>query len=318
MAGVDLEAAVQHWFPGARLGGLDRLEGGDVNDLYRVDVGGRGYVLRVGEPLTTAAMVRWEHELVLRVSPVVPEVLAPLRRPDGSTFVEVDGRIASMTVFVEGRRGDRLNESDRDAAAQTLGRLHAALGSIDVGGDREGYPRWAEMEWPEQRQWSWARADRVSIAGHVDLERFERELEALPVAVRALGGSLPSMAIHGDYHADNLLIAGGRVVAVLDWDWCRVDWRAWETSNSVWAFCRDESRTMVDPGLASRFLDRYVRAGGEVLPAELAAFGLLMRAARLREALYVLGEMQREIGADWDYFEMCVEAMGRLEGFEIG
>lgn len=97
-----------------------------------------------------------------------------------------------------------------------------------------------------------------------------------------------------------------------------MDWRAWETSNSVWAFCRDESRTMVDRELASRFLDGYERAGGEVLPAELAAFGPLMRAARLREALYVLGEMQRGVGTDWEYFEMCVEAMGRLADFEIG
>ena len=119
---MDLVTTVQRWFPGASVGGFERLEGGDVNDLYRVDVGGRGYVLRVGEPLTTAAMVRWEHELVSRVSSVMPEVLAPLATADGATFVEVEGRIASMTAFIEGRRGDRLNASDRDAAARTLGR----------------------------------------------------------------------------------------------------------------------------------------------------------------------------------------------------
>lgn len=212
---MDLEGVIRHWFPGVVPGVVERLEGGDVNDLYRVDVAGHLTVLRVGEPLTTAAMVRWEHELASRLSPLVPEVLAPLRAPEGATFVEVEGRVASMSAFIEGRRGDRLVASDRDAAAEVLGRLHAALGSLEPSGEREGYPRWAEMDWREQRQWSWARADRDSIAAHCDLDGFERALEELPAAVRGLEG-LPAMAIHGDYHADNLLVAGERVVAVLD------------------------------------------------------------------------------------------------------
>ncbi len=316
---ADLREVVARWLPGVRVDSVEPLTGGDVNAVYRVDAGAGTYALRVYAAETSAEMVMWEHTLLGRISGVVPEVVAPLMTSDGATFVERDARAVSLWPFVEGRRLDRLIGDDRLAAARMLGRLHAALGDLDGIEARPGYLRWADVDWREHRLWSWSRADRAEIGARVDLGGFERELEDLPAAVRELDASaLPLRAIHGDYYSDNLLLADGEVSAVLDWDECRVDWRAWEIAGAVWSFCRDESRVAVDSTMAAAFLEEYERAGGVATAAERATFELLMRAARLWEALYVLGEIQRGVGADWEYFEMNVLAMDRLRGLEIG
>lgn len=320
----DVGAMVVDWFPGREIRGVERLLGGDVNDVYRVDfaVGPSNIgplVLRIYAAETTPEMVRWERELIQRLAESVPEAVTPLVTSNGATFIEHGGRVVSLWPFVEGRRADRLVEADRAAAARMLGRLHSASFALEPLDARPGYPPRAQVDWLEHRLWSWSSVDRSAVGARVDLDQFERTLDELPAAVRELDGSaLPAMPLHGDYGADNLLIADGQVVAVLDWDWCRVDWRAWEVSNAIWAFCRDGSRTAVDRGAAAKFLEAYERAGGEVLRAERAAFGLLMRAARLWEALYVLGEIQRGLAADWDYFQQNVAAIAGLEELDLG
>lgn len=315
---MDLEGVVARWLSGTEVRSIEPLTGGDVNQVFRVETEDDVFVLRVYAVETSDVMVAWEHSLLRRTSGVLPEVVAPLVTSDGATFVERDARVVSLWPFVEGRRLDRLIKGDRLAAARMLGRLHAALGGLDGIEARPGYPRWADVDWREHRLWSWSRADRAEIGARVDLGEFERELEELPAAVRALDASLlPSMAIHGDYYADNLLLVDGEVGAVLDWDECRVDWRAWEIAGAVWAFCRDESRVAIDPRMAVAFLGEYEHAGGVATAAERGTCGLLMRAARLWEAMYVLGEIQRGVGADWEYFEMNVAAMERLRGFEL-
>ena len=316
---ADLREVVARWLPGVRVDSVEPLTGGDVNAVYRVDAGAGTYALRVYAAETSAEMVMWEHSLLGRITVTAPEVVAPLMTADGATFVERDERVVSLWPFVEGRRLDRLVESDRLAAARMLGRLHAVLRDLGRVESRPGYPRWADLDWREHRLWSWSRANRAEIGARVNLGKFERALEELPAAVRELDSSeLPRMAIHGDYYSDNLLLADGEVSAVLDWDECRVDWRAWEIAGAVWSFCRDESRVAVDSTMAAAFLEEYERAGGVATAAERATFELLMRAARLWEALYVLGEIQRGVGADWEYFEMNVLAMDRLRGLEIG
>lgn len=313
-----LEALLGRLLPRAHVVSFEPLVGGDVNDVYRVDVEAGAFVLRVYEADTTPAMVRWEHELIQQLAASVPEAVTPLVTPTGATFIEHGGRVASLWPFIEGRRADRLVEADRVAAARMLGRLHSASFALAPLDARPGYPPRAQVDWPEHRLWSWSSVDRATVGARVDLDQFERALDELPAAVRELDGSaLPAMPLHGDYGADNMLIADGQVVAVLDWDWCRVDWRAWEVGNAIWAFCRDGSRTSVDRGAAAKFLEAYERAGGEVLRAERAAFGLLMRAARLWEALYVLGEIQRGLAADWEYFQMNVAAIAGLEELDL-
>ena len=158
----------------------------------------------------------------------------------------------------------------------------------------------------------------LDIGERVDLRIFDRAVEEVPEALRALNNdALPRVLIHGDFYEGNLLIGDdGEVAAVLDWDECRLDWRAWDVANALWSFCRNETNSGLDREAATAFLAAYEPLGGALFAGEREAMGLLVRASRLWEALWGLGEIQRG-HAGWDYFELNVAAVEGLSGFEL-
>ena len=241
-------------------------------------------------------------------------------------MVEVDGRLATLERFVAGRLGNR-SGSDVEPAGRALGTLHRAiLEGGDLGaelGARPGYPSWTDLDWRENRWWSWAAADRGMIDARVDLEVLDRAIEEVPgeltAVAQASGGSLVTMPIHADYHEENLLLGSdGEVAAIIDWDECRVDWRAWDVANGLWSLCRNEGNTNLVGSQARAFLESYESAAGfEVPREERAVFGLCVRATRLYEALWGIGEMQRG-HAGWDYLRQNVAAIAGIEELELG
>lgn len=307
------------WLPDARLLSVEPLSGGFVNEVSRVETDAGTFVLRRRVPETTAEAVGWEYSLQASVAARVPEVVTPLATSDGATLIEDEGRVVSLTPFVEGREMDRLDSGDCLAAGRALGRLHAGLSEVRGMGARPGYPALVEADWRENRWWSRRAMDLKEMGGRVNLPIFEQAMEEVPEALLALDGdALPRIPIHGDYYEGNLLIGeDGEVVAILDWDECRSDWRAWDVANALWSFCRNESDTGLDKGLAAALLDAYEPECGALLAGERAAMGLLIRASRLWEAMWGLGEMQRG-RAGWDYFELNAAAVEGLRGFELG
>jgi Ser/Thr protein kinase RdoA (MazF antagonist) len=122
--------------------------------------------------------------------------------------------------------------------------------------------------------------------------------------------------LHGDYAAPNLRVQDDRVIGVFDWDETRLDWRACELADAVWAFSRHVANDGFDRESAQDFLDAYQSAGGEVTPGERAELVLLMRARRLWEALFFLGAWQRGDEISWDYLAENVRALDALDGVE--
>jgi len=316
---MDGDELLRLWLPDARLISVEPLSGGFVNEVSRVETDSGSFVLRRRVPETTAEMVAWEHSVQASVALRVPEVVAPLATSDGATLIEDEGRVVSLTRFVEGRAMDRLDSGDRAAAGRALGRLHAGLAEVRGVGARPGYPALVESDWRENRRWAWRDMDLKEMGGRVNLPIFEQAVEEVPEALRALDGdALPRIPIHGDFYEGNLLIGeDGEVAAILDWDECRSDWRAWDVANALWSFCRNESDTGLDEESAAALLDAYEPECGALLSGERAAMGLLIRASRLWEAMWGLGEMQRGY-AGWDYFELNVSAVEGLSGFELG
>ena len=324
---MDVAELVGRWLPEARVISVEPLSGGFVNEMERVETDAGTFALRRCVPETTAEIAAWEHALLERVRPSVPEVVAPLAALGGATFVEDEGRVISLWPLVEGRAVDRRDSGDRLAAGRILGRLHTALSEVRHTGARPGYPALAEADWHENRWWSWSGVDLESlgttempmdIGEGVDLRIFDRAVEEVPLALRALNNdAFPRMLIHGDFHEGNLLIGDdGEVAAVLDWDECRLDWRAWDVANALWSFCRNETNSGLDREAAAAFLGAYEPLAGALLVGEREAMGLLIRASRLWEALWGVGEMQRG-RAGWDYFELNVAAVEGLGGFEL-
>jgi aminoglycoside/choline kinase family phosphotransferase len=98
----------------------------------------------------------------------------------------------------------------------------------------------------------------------------------------------PSVTTHGDWRADNLLYAGDRVVAVLDWE-ILIDVPVSEAvgyaAASLTHSWRPELRSPLDPSVVVRFLERAEAL--RVLPGETAGHARLaafhMVAVRLAE-----------------------------------
>ena len=49
--------------------------------------------------------------------------------------------------------------------------------------------------------------------------------------------ALPSLAIHGDYHPENLLFLNQEVVGMLDFDWAKIDVRSFDVAFALVYFC---------------------------------------------------------------------------------
>lgn len=316
---LDPRALVDHWLPGAAVHGERRLTGGWMNDVFGLETDDGQVVLRVLQPETKPAMTAWSHALLDRIAPRMPMVVAPMRTPDGDSTVEVGGRLATLERFVDGRLGNR-SGSDIEPAGRALGGLHRVLGEVTEVESRPGYPGWLDLDWRENRWWNWSAADRGMIGARVDLGVLDRAIEEVPGELASAdGASLPTMPIHADYHEENLLVGDdGEVAAVLDWDECRLDWRAWDIANGLWSLCRNEGNTNLVGRQARTFLESYEAASGAaILPAERAVFGLCTRATRLYEALWGIGEMQRG-HAGWDYLEQNVHAIAGLGELDLG
>ncbi len=325
--GFSAREVVGRWFPGLEVHGVRPLEGGWMNDVFGLESAVGPLVLRVLQPETTAEMTAWSHSLLDRVAPRLPTVLAPIRTPEGASMVEVDGRLATLERFVDGRLGDRSGR-DVEPAGRALGALHRTLleaGDLaDELGARPGYPSWTELDWRENRWWSWGGVDRGMVEARVDLGVLDRAIEEVPgelasVASSAAGRALVTMPIHADYHEENLLVGGdGEVAAIIDWDECRVDWRAWDVANGLWSLCRNEGSTNLMGWQARAFLESYEAASGVGVPAEeRAVFALCVRATRLYEALWGLGEMQRG-HAGWDYLQQNIAAIAGIGELDLG
>jgi len=179
---------------------------------YWVELSGRRAVLRLPPPGARIAgpadiprQGRIMQALHARGLPV-PEIIAM------STEPVVDGR---PYVLMEALPGERIEA----AAARGSDPLELARTAIEVLHQLQATP-------PEHS--GIGSEAPVSLQGELDrwrwlMERAPAELTGdAPELARRLASAVPQEArpvvVHGDYHFGNMLFAGGRVSAVLDWE----------------------------------------------------------------------------------------------------
>lgn len=202
--------------------GIDRLEkfsGGQSNPTYRLDSGGKSYVLRrkpFGPLLPSAHAIDREYRLLSTLAPEgfpVPRPLA-LCEDDG-----VIGAMFYMMELIEGRNywDGSLPELDRSerrphykAMVDAIAKLHSidhveiGLGDFGASGNYVGrqVQRWT-------KQYRAAQTD--------DIPEVERLIDWLP---KTLPGQTRTSIIHGDYRVDNVIFDRTlpQVRAILDWE----------------------------------------------------------------------------------------------------
>ena len=225
MEGIDQEP-VTAWLTENIEGVVPPLEftliaGGHSNLTYRFTDGtGAARVLRrppLGHVLQSAHDMGREHKIVhgLNDSTVpVPEALG-LCSETG-----VNGAPFYVMAFVDGHvlhdaaAARRLGEAERFAtgthAVEVLAALHG-LEPDDVGlgdlGRREAYLARQLKRW--KRQWEASKTHEIP-----EMEETARILE------ERMPEQIGTAIVHGDFRLGNMIVGGGRVRAVLDWELC--------------------------------------------------------------------------------------------------
>lgn len=197
------------------------IAGGHSNLTYRfVDQSGAAYVLRrppLGQVLESAHDMGREHRIIhaLRDSPVpVPATLGLCTdaQVNGAPFYVMD--YVEGAVLHEAEAAKALSAAERRSAGMDAVEVLASLHLVDadaVGlgdlGRKEAYLARQLKRW--NRQWEASKTHEIPA-----MEESSRLLaEAMPEQVGA-------GIVHGDYRLGNMIVAAGKIQAVLDWELC--------------------------------------------------------------------------------------------------
>jgi homoserine kinase type II len=271
--------------------------GGTASPKWAVATGKGRFMVRV-RPAEFASedAVRFDHGVLRRLLDAGLPVPAPVPRPDGSTWLKLDGRVYEVLGWVQ---GEPWNETDPHIPASVgsfLARFHQALrtgaGAAGKNRAREDHP---DVVSP------YLDAVRVHPSGHAAaaaLEEISRQLNFVRAELDGgLYQSLPHSIIHGDFHPGNVRFAGSRVAAVYDFDYVDNQARARDLSDALMFFassCRhplnpDDIRSLTQPMVpdfdrARRLISGY-QTGIALTDAEWRALPLLIRSRWLQMRL---------------------------------
>ena len=206
-------------------GGLTILQyqGGQSNPTFRLEAGGRHFVLRKKPPgnlLPSAHLVEREYRVMKALADTavpVPAMFLLCEEPAviGQTFFvmeHVEGR-----VFPAPDLPEAASPSERtamyDAMNRTLARLHSvdwrAAGLSDFGKPSNYLARQVSL-WTKQYE----------ASRHREIPAMEALIEWLPDHLPGRGGREETTIAHGDFRLDNLILhpTEPRVAAVVDWE----------------------------------------------------------------------------------------------------
>ena len=247
---------------------------GTVNSNFRVETDGGTVFLRVNEGKRRED-VDYEGALLWHLAGRRFPTPQPLRTSSGTPYVQVAGHLCTVFPWVEGHHvpeGD-ITAAHADRLGELLARMHVV--AADFPGLRRGiytFERIVERVARLSR-----RAAGVAEVAAV-LPLLEDEIAWLGAARPVLTG-LPLGTIHGDLFPDNLLWAGERLVAALDFEQASRGQLAYDLAVTLLANCWREG-ALVD-GLAWSLLSGYQRVR-ELTLGEREGLWALCRTAALR------------------------------------
>lgn len=217
----DLVALLPQLWPIAPVRAFQPRAEGSNNHTWQVDTATGAYILRAYSSHARPAHVRHEHAILAALAAARPPfaVPAPLVTRAGPTYATLTAgagrRLLALAPLLPGNPPDVGDPAQVRALGAALGALHRALAPLVAPPGAPALPRPAAV----------ARAlaaapldpDRRGTLGEL-LVRASARAAALPPA-------LPRQIVHRDFDPSNVLLIGGQVGAVLDFEFAAVDLR---------------------------------------------------------------------------------------------
>jgi len=177
---------------------VERMSGGVANDVWRVRIGGKTYVARLGK--RSDADLEWETNLLKYLSLHRLVVPVPLPTLDGRLFC--NGLV--VMEHLEGHAPKTKN--DWELVASTLARLHELT-----------------RKWPQRPGWRSSSDLMQCVKGtKIDLTKMPAEGVRRCRAAWSHLQERETCVVHGDTNPGNILIKDN-IVALIDWDESHVD-----------------------------------------------------------------------------------------------
>lgn len=255
------------------------LREGLLNQSWRIEAPDGPYVLRVSRPERTWEQVAYEHTLIRALREHVTAVVAPLPGTDGETAQRWRERILSLFPYVEGSPGTTVEPEVRSRqAATTLAQVHRSSVKLRFA----QRPGWRSVDEHPRLIWPTVRPVlERDLSRGADLAKlfsvFDREVSSLDAWLEDLhrsGRPLLRAPVHGDFNPRNLLFQGNHLMAVIDWDDCRIEPILWEVAQVGFGAPDTDPRV---------FFQSYLDAGGPLVPDDFELLGGFARMGALSE-----------------------------------
>ena len=197
-------------------------------------------------------------------------VPASLKTADGSATISHKGKSMAMMEFMPGLSVSHPTPEQALSAGRALGQLHAALKDFTLNRPNTlGLDGWLDL------------AERCGD----DLDKIQPGLKQRVAEECAFlrahwPAGLDKSVIHADLFPDNVLMAGDKVCAVIDFYFACIEIRAWDlaVTHVSWSFDVDNAYLAdVGDALVSGYDESFGRT-----EAERSAFSILARGACLR------------------------------------
>ncbi len=229
-----------------------RFLGGRLNKHWLVEKCGDQLVLRRWSAQSLES-IEYELQLVSSLKTIGWPV-APLEQPE-----EIEGNLWSLSPALLGESNSVNGPEEQRERGRLLAEFHAVTAGIEALEQRPGWRRFEEILGDQELDrvlstYERTRSEEVRIV-RWHLDRARKRIEGLRL------GERPSLPVHGDFTAWNLLYLNGQLSGVLDFELSRNDHR------------------VADFGLAWRGkYDQVIHGYNEVSPLEQEEYAMLVPA----------------------------------------
>jgi homoserine kinase type II len=315
---MEMDALLAAW-PLARPWTLRPANSGRNNLSMYVDTPAGTHLLRLYQNTGDVARRRYEHALLAQLQQAGLSFAIPPPVPTGTgeTLVAVPHAggqaLASLFRLIPGHHPARDNPAHLRAAGAALGELDLALARISIVATGAALPRYGDLDRIHPLA-----PDPSDLPRRLPLDaarqaRLARLFDGTREMIPALYAALPQQIIHSDFSMANVLLDGGRVAGVLDFEFAAPDLRAMDlaaalsmAASGAWGSGAEWAR-----------LEAFAAGYGQRLrlsPAEVAALPSLLRLHRVAGLVHWAGRRRQGLAAEEDLPRRVAELLA-LDGW---